>query len=135
VYGAGSELYAVSSLGLIVAGAARPVAAGRYVTALDALRGEHYVARYDVATDGHAREIGAVHRVPSQELSQYAEREGAALIGPGLGLDFLPHARGAFLLAEDATSVDLDAWEPSYGRLAEAQVKWEAAHGRPLSPG
>ena len=30
-------------------------------------------------------------------------------------------------------AVDLDAWEPSYGRLAEAQVKWEAAHGRPLA--
>ena len=28
--------------------------------------------------------------------------------------------------------VDLDRWEPDYGRLAEAQVKWEAAHGRPL---
>jgi tRNA threonylcarbamoyladenosine biosynthesis protein TsaB len=29
--------------------------------------------------------------------------------------------------------VSLDAWEPAYGRLAEAQVKWEAAHGRPLA--
>jgi tRNA threonylcarbamoyladenosine biosynthesis protein TsaB len=28
--------------------------------------------------------------------------------------------------------VDLASWEPSYGRLAEAQVRWEAAHGRPL---
>jgi tRNA threonylcarbamoyladenosine biosynthesis protein TsaB len=28
--------------------------------------------------------------------------------------------------------VALDTWEPAYGRLAEAQVKWEAAHGRPL---
>ena len=28
--------------------------------------------------------------------------------------------------------VDLASWEPVYGRLAEAQVKWEAAHGRPL---
>ena len=31
-----------------------------------------------------------------------------------------------------AGPVDLDAWEPAYGRLAEAQVKWESAHGRPL---
>jgi hypothetical protein len=29
--------------------------------------------------------------------------------------------------------VSLAAWEPDYGRLAEAQVKWEQAHGRPLS--
>ena len=25
--------------------------------------------------------------------------------------------------------------QPLYGRLAEAQVKWEAEHGRPLQPG
>ena len=34
-----------------------------------------------------------------------------------------------------AGPVALDGWEPSYGRLAEAQVKWEAAHGRPLADG
>jgi len=28
--------------------------------------------------------------------------------------------------------VDVSAWEPAYGRLAEAQVRWEAAHGVPL---
>jgi tRNA threonylcarbamoyladenosine biosynthesis protein TsaB len=28
--------------------------------------------------------------------------------------------------------VSLDGWEPEYGRLAEAQVKWEAEHGREL---
>jgi tRNA threonylcarbamoyladenosine biosynthesis protein TsaB len=28
--------------------------------------------------------------------------------------------------------VDLASWEPDYGRLAEAQVRWERAHGRPL---
>jgi tRNA threonylcarbamoyladenosine biosynthesis protein TsaB len=33
---------------------------------------------------------------------------------------------------EQQGPVDLERWEPSYGRLAEAQVKWEAAHGRPL---
>ena len=33
----------------------------------------------------------------------------------------------------DATpAADLAAWEPTYGRLAEAQVKWEATHGRSL---
>jgi tRNA threonylcarbamoyladenosine biosynthesis protein TsaB len=34
----------------------------------------------------------------------------------------------------DAGPVDLGSWEPSYGRLAEAQVKWETQHGRPLRP-
>lgn len=28
---------------------------------------------------------------------------------------------------------DPGAWEPEYGRLAEAQVRWEEAHGRPLA--
>ena len=50
-----------------------------------------------------------------------------------------PHARGALVVAgawDALPSLALDAWEPTYGRLAEAQVKWEAAHGRalPASP-
>jgi tRNA threonylcarbamoyladenosine biosynthesis protein TsaB len=28
--------------------------------------------------------------------------------------------------------VAVDSWEPAYGRLAEAQVQWEARHGTPL---
>ena len=57
---------------------------------------------------------------------------------PGVDLDvFLdaaPHARGiARLTAGDLlVLVDRTAWEPYYGRLAEAQVKWEALHGRAL---
>lgn len=31
--------------------------------------------------------------------------------------------------------VDVAAWEPEYGRLAEAQVKWETQHGRELPTG
>ena len=26
----------------------------------------------------------------------------------------------------------MTTWEPDYGRKAEAQVRWEAAHGREL---
>ena len=36
-------------------------------------------------------------------------------------------------MIDAADAADLAAWEPAYGRLAEAQVKWEAAHGRPLA--
>jgi tRNA threonylcarbamoyladenosine biosynthesis protein TsaB len=46
-----------------------------------------------------------------------------------------PHAAEAaqsLALAAAAGPVDLARWEPRYGRLAEAQVKWEAAQGRPL---
>ena len=31
--------------------------------------------------------------------------------------------------------VSLESWEPNYGRLAEAQVKWELANGRVLPVG
>jgi tRNA threonylcarbamoyladenosine biosynthesis protein TsaB len=31
-----------------------------------------------------------------------------------------------------ASPAPLDQWEPGYGRLAEAQVQWEARHGVPL---
>jgi hypothetical protein len=49
--------------------------------------------------------------------------------------DWLPHARGAahVLVSLIASGpVDIDTWEPAYGRLAEAQVRWEETHGRPL---
>jgi hypothetical protein len=32
-----------------------------------------------------------------------------------------------------APPVDLATWEPQYGRVAEAQAKWEREHGRPLT--
>jgi tRNA threonylcarbamoyladenosine biosynthesis protein TsaB len=32
----------------------------------------------------------------------------------------------------DVRAGELDAWEPEYGRPAEAQVRWERAHGRGL---
>jgi tRNA threonylcarbamoyladenosine biosynthesis protein TsaB len=58
-------------------------------------------------------------------------------VGPGQPEHSVdPHARAAARLSAliDATpAADLAGWEPAYGRLAEAQVKWEAAHGRPLA--
>jgi tRNA threonylcarbamoyladenosine biosynthesis protein TsaB len=49
----------------------------------------------------------------------------------------LPHAAALLGLigvpGGAARVASLDAWEPGYGRLAEAQVRWEAAHGRALS--
>jgi tRNA threonylcarbamoyladenosine biosynthesis protein TsaB len=57
-------------------------------------------------------------------------------VGPGQEMEAHPHARGVAPILEailKAGPVDLGAWEPDYGRLAEAQVRWEAAHGRPLT--
>jgi tRNA threonylcarbamoyladenosine biosynthesis protein TsaB len=40
-------------------------------------------------------------------------------------------ARLGVMLAA-SPEADLATWEPAYGRQAEAQVKWEAMHGRAL---
>ena len=58
----------------------------------------------------------------------------ATVIGPGRA-SARTAARGSVVRLERGSRcapVSLAAWEPDYGRLAEAQVKWEQAHGRPL---
>jgi tRNA threonylcarbamoyladenosine biosynthesis protein TsaB len=133
-HGAGVPLYAVSSLTLVVAGAQPPLAPGRYVAALDAMRGERYAQHVVVDANGTVRAEGAETLASPEQLA----RDGATIVGPLEATSIAPHARGAAVLLDAclaAGPVDLAAWEPSYGRLAEAQVKWEAAHGRPLPTG
>jgi hypothetical protein len=71
------------------------------------------------------------------QLEELRLREQALrIVGPGQEIDVHPHARGvAPILASiiESGAVRLASWEPDYGRLAEAQVRWEAAHGRPLT--
>jgi tRNA threonylcarbamoyl adenosine modification protein YeaZ len=133
----GAPLVAVSSLALLVA-SQRGIAPGRYLAALDALRGEHYVELYDVAPGGEIVRQGALRRVASADLESTAVGLSARLVCPDRqgALAEAPHARGAAALValiDAAGPADLAAWEPAYGRLAEAQVKWEAEHGRPLA--
>jgi hypothetical protein len=75
--------------------------------------------------------------ISADQLEETHLRErGLRIIGPGQQIDAHPHARGvAPLLASLIANgpVNLEAWEPDYGRLAEAQVRWEAAHGRRLA--
>ena len=58
---------------------------------------------------------------------------GVALIAPPAGA---PHARALLGLVDRPGGAPADAaveeWEPVYGRPAEAQARWETAHGRPL---
>jgi tRNA threonylcarbamoyladenosine biosynthesis protein TsaB len=133
---AGAPLVPVSSLALVVASQAR-VAAGRYLAAIDALRGEHYVALFEVGAEGEVSVLTPTWLVPSASGPAVAAEHGARPVGPGQAEHPVdPHARAAARLATliDATPpADLAGWEPAYGRLAEAQVKWEAAHGRPLA--
>jgi tRNA threonylcarbamoyladenosine biosynthesis protein TsaB len=111
---------------------------GRYLAALDAMRGEQYVALFELGEAGDLTMVGAVGLVASADLHARAATLGARVVGPGesgaAGIG--PHARGAARLGRliDATpDADLAGWEPAYGRLAEAQVKWEATHGRSLA--
>jgi tRNA threonylcarbamoyladenosine biosynthesis protein TsaB len=131
----GIPLVPLSSLALVVA-SLRPLTPGRYLAAIDALRGEHYVELYEVTSAGQIHPLMPTRLVPSAAVVATALEHGARAVGPGQperSVD--PHARSAATLTGliDATSpADLAGWEPAYGRLAEAQVKWETEHGRPL---
>ena len=129
-------LFAVSSLALIVAGRSAQLEPGRWLALLDAMRGERYAALYEVGALGSVREIERLGRIRDGDVARECERLGARAIGPREMIEAAPHARGAAVLLDEILAhgrVSLDTWEPDYGRLAEAQVKWEAAHGRPLT--
>lgn len=132
--GIGCPLFAVSSLLLIPAGSL--LVAGKYLAVLPAMRGESFVLETDVDEDESISTDGVVRLVPGADVELVAAESGLIPIGPGLRNDLKPNARGVARLLDqiiDSGECDLSTWEPAYGRLAEAQVKWEAAHGRPLS--
>jgi tRNA threonylcarbamoyladenosine biosynthesis protein TsaB len=130
------DLYAVSSLLLTITGARPALAPGEYLSVLDAMRGEFYAARITVDRAQTAVQIEPARIVTSQQLEEWIARErGIKVAGPDKSIDARPHARGVGPLMKsiiESGPVDLASWEPEYGRLAEAQVRWEAAHGRPL---
>lgn len=137
--GLGKPLFAVPSLSLLVTGARLP--AGRYVAALDALRGELYVGLYDVGSGGGVTELERARLIPASELEVLAAESDARIVTP-LSIDGAvrarPMARGVACLGawlDERGPVDVASWEPSYGRLAEAQVRWESTHGKPLPTG
>jgi tRNA threonylcarbamoyladenosine biosynthesis protein TsaB len=134
--GYGVELYAVSSLLLTVSGAQPPLPSGEYLSVLDAMRGEFFATRIVLRPGGAAILAEPPALISAEQLADLAQRERALrTIGPGQEIDMHPHARGvAPILAAivETGPVNLASWEPDYGRLAEAQVRWEAAHGRPL---
>jgi tRNA threonylcarbamoyladenosine biosynthesis protein TsaB len=135
-FGLGVPLYAVSSLLLTVTGAKPPAPHGEYLSVLDAMRGEFYAARIVVPANEPPQQSEAPRIISADELAALGSRRGLRVIGPGQSVDAHPHARGVAPILESILSggpVDLAAWEPDYGRLAEAQVRWEATHGRPLT--
>jgi tRNA threonylcarbamoyladenosine biosynthesis protein TsaB len=127
--GADAALHSVPSLPLIAA-ADDSAPAGTYHAVLDALRGEWFVQSVTRAPDGAWTVDGEVERMPAETIRERAAALGATLVGPPIDARQQPDVRAA--LAIGITPAERDTWEPDYGRLAEAQVVWEAAHARPL---
>jgi tRNA threonylcarbamoyladenosine biosynthesis protein TsaB len=108
--------------------------AGRYLAVLDAMRGDVFAHHVTVDERGMVVASAPGGCLPRDQARQQAAELGARMVGPGEDLSASPLARGfgAVLGADLARRVDAASWEPEYGRKAEAQVRWEAAHGRPL---
>ena len=106
---------------------------GHYVVALDAMRGDFFCQEVRVSVSGELQP-GESARMSRAVLEEYASSTSARIIGPAESPAMSPHARGFALLIRDgiAQPVEMTSWEPNYGRKAEAQVRWEAVHGREL---
>jgi hypothetical protein len=124
---------------------------GLVLSVASALRGEVYAAAYRFFPDRVVTELApsvrrpaelvgcglepalVVGEAPAEILAALESWIGQPVIGPPEGspraaqlLDLIGRPGGASLV-EDARN-----WEPVYGRPAEAQARWEMAHGRPL---
>ena len=141
---------------LSLAWRAAPFAGGPVAALYDALRGEVFAAVY-LVSEGRIQTLLAPRLTTPEALVRAVPRvalavgDGAAVhaslmrawtgcapVGPPAGV---PRAGALLELLDvpDATTLVADpaAAEPTYGRLAEAQTRWEHAHGRalPHSPG
>ncbi len=130
------RLYAVSSLMLAAATCAEP---GDFLAHSDALRGERFTLRVTIDGDGTVSSTGPVERTHFDGLATRAGDARRLAVGsspsPEHEFRIVTPDAGALLRCTDwwqEGPVSLDAWEPDYGRLAEAQVKWEVTHGRSL---
>ncbi|PYO89948.1 MAG: tRNA (adenosine(37)-N6)-threonylcarbamoyltransferase complex dimerization subunit type 1 TsaB [Gemmatimonadetes bacterium] len=138
-------IVAVPSL-LGAANAAAVGSTGPIAACFDALRGQVYGAIYAfypgrvetlVAPDLFtiATLAAATTMTPALAVGDGAERyreEIATWIGrPPLALETSPPVAGSLLALAPIVGYPATG-EPVYGRPAEAQVKWETSHGRPL---
>lgn len=150
VHAGGVELLAIPSL-LGRAWRAAGADAGLVLAASSALRGEVYAGWYRLEGGGASVVHAAVpmsaaavvagpkpdHLVgdgPAGLLEALAERWQVPLLGGEAAaadaralLELARHPAGAAWRVADPA-----AWEPVYGRPAEAQARWEREHGRPL---
>lgn len=123
LHGTQTPLVVVSSL--VWSAASAVGGADRVVAVADALRGERFAQPASRTPAGWVA-LAPVQLVPLASLDAWAAQWQASIV---------EGVRAAALPAVSPTehrAVTLAAWEPAYGRLAEAQVKWEAAAGHAL---
>jgi tRNA threonylcarbamoyladenosine biosynthesis protein TsaB len=149
---AGLQFVAVPSLMAAAAGAAVKLGAVPIAACFDALRGDVYGALYVVHPD-RIETVVAPSTTTIADLRRTAPSVPALVVGDGamrypdevlawsgappVPLASLPPLATLLLSLFSRTGAartidDMLAAEPVYGRPAEAQVKWEARHGRPL---
>lgn len=147
----GLPLVAVPSL-LGAALSAHAFIDGPVAALYDALRGEVFAAVYDCGTD-RVETVLAPRLLAARDLPGSTTVRPRVCVGDGASLhgDVVRRwsgrdpvgppwggpAAGWLLVALRYDELrrpvaDPGSWEPAYGRLAEAQVRWEQAHGRPL---
>ncbi|HEV2669706.1 MAG TPA: tRNA (adenosine(37)-N6)-threonylcarbamoyltransferase complex dimerization subunit type 1 TsaB [Gemmatimonadales bacterium] len=132
-------------------GAAHATGVETVAACFDALRGQVFGAIYAFDHD-QVKTLVAPGLFTIPTLAARARRTPDLAVGDGAeryreqvvawtgrapaGLETLPPLAGSLLalLAYDGARSPIDASiaEPTYGRPAEAQVKWESRHGRPL---
>jgi tRNA threonylcarbamoyladenosine biosynthesis protein TsaB len=97
------------------------------------MRGDYFCQHIAVRPEGRLAP-GEAWRTSRAELEARASAAGQIIVGPKESTPLMPHARGFASVIQQGLAVraDLTTWEPNYGRKAEAQVRWEASHGRPL---
>ena len=143
------EVWTASTLLVRAAGVAPP-GGGTVLVATTALRGELFAA---VFRFGHPLSVETLrapalatvetlsHLTPDLVVADAPERItdrlGAIFAVPLVrGAAALPRATALLALLDAAGGAEriaaLDEWEPEYGRPAEAQARWEAAHGQRL---
>jgi tRNA threonylcarbamoyladenosine biosynthesis protein TsaB len=130
----GVPLLVAASPLLIVTGADTVLHPGSYLALLDAMRGEVFAQAVQLGRDARIELVEPSFRSSRDDAVRRAADTGSTVIGPNEEALLPPHARGFAQLIRDGLAQPVDArlWEPEYGRKAEAQVRWEAAHGRLL---
>lgn len=143
-------VWTASTLMVRAVGVAPPHGA-RVLVVSSALRGELYAASYRVDLPRRVETLlspslatpESLHRetpdlvvahAPEKLLERLADQFAVPLVH---GDAAWPRASALLSLLEveggACRVAAIENWEPSYGRPAEAQVRWEALHGQPLS--